>query len=387
MLVPAHGGTLTPLRVAEEVQRDEIRRVGTLPRIHISSKEASDLLMLSMGAFSPLQGFATKEDYHSVLEDMHLRTGVMWPIPITLSVSPEQASRIGEGDEIVLVEPERRTAMATMVVEEAYPADKAKEAACVFGTSDRAHPGVDTLYGQGAINLGGPVRVLHEQGYPERYSEYMSPAQTRRVFSERGWSTVAALQTRNPMHRSHEYLAKIALEVSDGLLIHPIVGRLKPGDLPADLRLACYRALIENYFPAEQVVLGVYPMEMRYAGPREALLHAIIRQNYGCSHLIVGRDHAGVGNFYGPFDAQRIFDTLVPGDLCIKPLKLDVSFWCHRCGSMASNKTCPHGPEDRLAISGTELRRLLTTGSMPPHQFSRPEVLEILRVHYMGGGV
>ena len=385
MILPAHGGALIPLRISDEIRREEIQRAAHLTRLRASSREVSDLIMLAIGAFSPLRGFATRQEYHSVLEDMRLRTGIMWPIPVTLAASGEQAEAIHEGEEVALVESDGGTPIATMLVEEKYPADKAKEAACVFGTNDRMHPGVEKLYAQGDIYLGGPVRVLHESGYPERYSEYLRPAETRRIFSERGWTTVAALQTRNPMHRSHEYLAKIALEVSDGLLIHPIVGKLKAGDLSADVRLSCYRVLIEKYFPKDRVVLGVYPMEMRYAGPREALLHAIIRQNYGCSHLIVGRDHAGVGSFYGPFDAQKIFDSLAPGDLRIRPLKLDLTFWCAKCDSMASRKTCPHGPEDHLAISGTKLREMLAAGDMPPQQFSRQEVLEVLRAYYAGG--
>jgi sulfate adenylyltransferase len=268
--------------------------------------------------------------------------------------------------------------MAVLTVEEKYPYDRTKEAREVFGTEDEAHPGVQRIYSQGELYLGGPLKALNEGRYPELFPEFARPAETRKIFTERGWSTVAAFQTRNPMHRSHEYLVKIAIEVSDGVFIHPIVGALKPGDIPAEVRMKCYQALIDRYLPAKRVVLKVYPMEMRYGGPREAVLHAIIRQNFGCSHLIIGRDHAGVGKYYGPFEAQEIFDRLEPGALEIRPLKLDWTFWCYKCVGMASMKSCPHDKEDRLLISGTELRAMLSENRHPPEQFSRPEVLEIL---------
>lgn len=277
--------------------------------------------------------------------------------------------------------------MGSMVVEEKYSYDKHTEVVQVFRTDDAAHPGVRGVLDQGEIYLGGPVTVFSEGDYPQRFAEFARPAETRAIFAERGWTTIAAFQTRNPLHRSHEYLTKIALEVCDGLLIHPIVGKLKSGDIPAEVRMECYRVLLENYYPRDRVVLKVYPMEMRYGGPREAVLHAIIRQNFGCSHLIVGRDHAGVGNYYGPFDAQKIFDELAPGDLHIQPLKLDPTFWCWRCGSMASLKTCPHPPEDHLSISGTKLREMLSRGERPPEQFSRKEVVDVLVKYYQSGSV
>jgi sulfate adenylyltransferase len=242
---------------------------------------------------------------------------------------------------------------------------------------------VEKLFQQGDVLIGGPVKAFSEGGYPERFGEYFArPQETRCLFAERGWSQVAAFQLRNPIHRSHEYCTKIALEVSDGLFIHPLVGALKGDDIPADVRVRCYEVLLDKYYPRDRVLLKVYPMEMRYAGPREALLHAVIRQNFGCTHLIVGRDHAGVGNYYGPFDAQEIFDSLEPQDLRIKPLKIDWTFYCYKCEAMASMKTCPHRPEDRCLISGTELRRMLSNGEMPPPEFSRPEVLEILIDYY-----
>jgi len=274
--------------------------------------------------------------------------------------------------------------MASMLVQEKYSYDKKTEALQVFATDDEQHPGVKGVYEEGEVYLGGTVKVFSESGYPERFPEFARPTETRAIFADKGWTTIAAFQTRNPMHRSHEYLTKIALEVCDGLLIHPIVGRLKGGDIPAEIRMECYRVLLDNYYPRDRVVLKVYPMEMRYAGPREAVLHAIIRQNFGCSHLIVGRDHAGVGSYYGPFDAQRIFDELSPSDLHIRPLKLDTTFWCQKCGSMASSKTCPHADEDHLLISGTKLREMLGRGERPAEQFTRREVADILVKYYQG---
>jgi len=271
-----------------------------------------------------------------------------------------------------------------MRVNEKFPYDRAREAREIFKTEDPHHPGVARLYRQGEWYLAGPVSVLDEAGYPRRFPEYCRPAQTRQIFQQKNWETVAAFQTRNPIHRSHEYCTKIALEICDGLFIHPIVGRLKEDDIPAEIRMQCYHVLLDNYYPLERVVLKVYPMEMRYAGPREAVLHAIIRQNFGCSHLIVGRDHAGVGNYYGPFDAQKIFDSIDEKDLAIQPLKIDWTFWCRRCEGMASTKTCPHPPEHRVIISGTGLREMLRAGQMPPAEFSRPEVLKILMDYYRG---
>lgn len=378
-LVPPHGGKLFPL-LARRSQREE----GTLPKIKLSSRQMSDLIMLAMGAFSPLQGFMGKEDYQKVIKEMRLKSGLLWPIPITLSASREKADMIKEGQRIALVNSENNEVMASMLVLEKYSYDKRAEAIQVFGTDDPNHPGVEKVYEQGDVYLGGPVEALSEGGYPERFPEFARPAETRSIFAEKGWTTIAAFQTRNPLHRSHEYLTKIALEVCDGLLIHPIVGKLKAGDIPAEVRMECYRALLDNYYPKDRVILKVYPMEMRYCGPREAILHAIIRQNFGCSHLIIGRDHAGVGDYYGPFDAQNIFDELREDDLYIKPLKLDSTFYCWKCNSMTSYKTCPHSDESHLLISGTKLREMLSRGESPPEQFSRPEVVDILIKYYQG---
>jgi sulfate adenylyltransferase len=384
-LVPPHGGALLPLIVGDDEREEALSEAGTLPQIALKSREISDLIMLATGAFSPLKGFMCRQDYEGVVREMRLKSHLLWPIPITLSVSPEEADTIKEGQNLALVSRgNHNEIMATMMVEDKYSYDKKAEAVGVFGSDDPGHPGVKSLYEQGEVCLGGPVRVFSEGGYPQKFPEFARPAETRAIFAEKGWGTIAAFQTRNPMHRSHEYLTKIALEVCDGLLIHPIVGKLKPGDIPAEVRMECYRVLLDNYYPADRAVLKVYPMEMRYAGPREAILHAIIRQNFGCSHLIVGRDHAGVGSYYGPFDAQRIFDGLEPGDLYIQPLKMDSTFWCRRCGAMASAKTCPHPDADHLSVSGTRLREMLANGERPPQHFSREEIVDILFKYYRG---
>jgi len=382
-LVSPHGGKLKPLLAEGEERSKALARCEQLPQITMNSREVSDLIMMAMGAFSPLGGFMSKQDYAGVLEDMHLADGTFWPVPITLSVSKAQADSLQEGSELALVDGDAGKTMGIMVLDEKFSYDKKLEAQNIFQTTDASHPGVAKLYQQDDILLGGAVTALSEGDYPSRFPAYYArPAEVRAIFEQHGWKTIAAFQVRNPIHRSHEYCTKIALEISDGLFIHPLVGALKEGDIPADVRIDCYEALLENYYPADRVVMRVYPMEMRYAGPREALLHAVIRQNFGCSHLIVGRDHAGVGNYYGPFDAQKIFETLSPDDLEIKPLNIDWTFYCYKCEGMASLKTCPHSPEDRCLISGTELRRMLSQGEMPPPEFSRPEVLQILLDYY-----
>lgn len=377
LLISPHGGKLKPLLVKE---KDLLEEAKTLYRIKISSREFSDIVMLGMGSFSPLEGFITKKDYQGVVANMHLEDGVLWPIPVTLALGDKDASRIKEDDRITLYY--EGLPMAVMDVEEKFVYDKKKEVKAVFGTDDPAHPGVRKVLSQGNTYIGGKIKVLSLGGYPEMFPELAFPEETRKIFGKNGWKTVAAFQTRNPMHRSHEYLAKIALEVCDGLFINPIVGKLKKGDIPADVRMKCYKVLIDNYFPKDKVVLKVYPMEMRYAGPKEAVLHAIIRQNFGCSHLIIGRDHAGVGDYYGPFDAQDIFDDITNEELEIKPLKLDWTFWCNVCEAMASMKTCPHEKEDRILISGTELRNMLSQGKVPPPEFTRKEVADILIDYY-----
>jgi len=380
--VPPHGGILKPLRVEyDPPQHVVFREAQTLLRVPLSSKEVSDLIMLGIGAFSPLDGFMTRADYEGVLREMRLSTGILWPIPVTVAVSGKIAEKVVDGQNVALVDAQNNV-MAVMTVRDVFSYDKQKEAHHVFGTTDKQHPGVRKIYDQGQFYMGGPVEVLSEGDYPDVYSEFARPAEVRRLFENKGWHTVAAFQTRNPMHRSHEYLTKIALEVCDGLFIHPIVGKLKDGDIPAETRMKCYKVLLEHYYPRDRVVLKVCPLEMRYGGPREAVLHAIIRQNFGCSHMIVGRDHAGVGDYYGPFDAQAIFDTLKPGDLHLRPLKLDWTFWCYRCNGIASMKTCPHSRQERLMISGTDLRTMLSEGRKPPKEFSRPEIVEVLMRYY-----
>ncbi|MGB2907117.1 MAG: sulfate adenylyltransferase [Candidatus Aminicenantaceae bacterium] len=382
-LVPPHGGELKPLLLEGKEREELVQRAQGFPVVRLTSRETSDLIMLAIGAFSPLDGFMGEADYTGVVENMHLEDGTLWPIPITLAVHPEQADGIEIGSEVSLIDDESGELMGVLSVTEKFSYDKQREARKVFRTEDEAHPGVAKVYAQGDILLAGPVKAVSEGPYPELYGEhYGRPADTRAIFEELGWHTVAAFQTRNPIHRSHEYCTKIALEVSDGILIHPLVGKLKAGDIPADIRMKCYEVLLENYYPKDRVVLKVYPMEMRYGGPREAVLHAIFRQNYGCSHLIVGRDHAGVGDYYGPFDAQKIFEEIPAGELHIEPLNIDWTFWCHKCDGMASMKSCPHGKEDRVLISGTKVRDMLSDGELPPKEFSRPEVAQILMDYY-----
>jgi len=382
-LVTPHGGKLKPLLLEGDELQATIAKAKSLPQVRMTSRETSDVIMMAMGAFSPLDGFMGHEDYRQVIEKMHMADGTLWPIPITLSVPKDEADSLTNGSEIALVDDESGELMGCMTVNEKFSYDKKHEAQQVFRTDDEAHPGVAKVYAQHDILLGGPVKVFSEGDYPVRFAgHYGRPAETRKIFEENGWSTVAAFQVRNPIHRSHEYCTKIALEICDGLFIHPLVGKLKEGDIPADVRMKCYEALLAKYYPKERVVLKVYPMEMRYGGPREAVLHAIFRQNYGCSHLIVGRDHAGVGNYYGPFDAQNIFDDIDPQDLQLQPLKIDWTFYCYKCEGMASTKTCPHGKEDHCMISGTKLRQMLADGEMPAAEFSRPEVLQILTEYY-----
>ncbi|MFB3785797.1 MAG: sulfate adenylyltransferase [bacterium] len=383
-LVSPHGSPiLKPLLLHGQEREAEIQRARALPRVVITSRETSDLIMLGIGAFTPLEGFMNRADWQGVCDEMRLTNGIFWPIPITLSASAEVAAGIREGTDIALIDEETNELMGTMTVREKYRIDKAHECRQVFRTVDPEHPGVQKVMEQGEWNLAGPVKVLSESYYPEDFAGvYQRPDESRRIFEAKGWRTVAALQLRNPMHRSHEYLAKIAIEVCDGLYIHQLVGKLKAGDIPAEVRVKCIDALVENYFVKDTVVCGGYPLEMRYAGPREALLHAVFRQNYGCSHLIVGRDHAGVGNYYGPFDAQKIFHEIPEGALQLKSLPIDWTFHCYKCGGMASARTCPHGKEDRLILSGTMLRKTLSEGGDPPVEFSRPEVLAILRDYY-----
>ena len=397
-LVPPHGSPeLKPLLLDEEAARAETEKAKKLKRVPVTSRETGDMLMLGIGAFTPLDGFMNKEDWKGCCDNFELpsKKNLFWPVPITLSTTEEIAKSLAIGEEVALWDTETDALIGTMKVNEKYTIDKEHECKQVFKTADPAHPGVKKVMEQGPVNLAGPVKVVSESFFPTEFKGiYQTPAEARKRFAERNWSTVAALQLRNPMHNSHAYLAWIAIEVCDGVYIHQLLGKLKPGDIPADVRVKAIDALVNKYFRKDRVIQGGYPMEMRYAGPREALLHAVFRQNYGCSHLIVGRDHAGVGDYYGPFEAQTIFHEVPKGALAIQPLCMDWTFYCYECGSMASMKTCPHESKAvidengdykggaRLLLSGTMLRKLMSEGKPVPAQFSRPEVIAILKEYY-----
>ena len=376
--IAPHGGDLVDLLVPEGRREATRAEADHLPKLVVNARELSDLEMLTVGALSPLRGFVGEADYVSVLETMHLTNGLAWSIPVTLSLTDDDVKRIGAGGSVALLSREAGDPIAVVEVAEVFKRDRQKESIGVFGTEDLEHPGVQALHDAGDFCLAGTVRALalpeHDDFLPYR----LTPAQTRAAFAERGWRTVVGFQTRNPIHRAHEYLQKCALEIVDGLLVHPLVGATKDDDVPADVRMRCYEALFEGYYPKDRAMVSVFPAAMRYAGPREAIWHAICRKNYGCTHFIVGRDHAGVGSYYGTYDAQRIFEEFEPGELGIMPLMFEHSFWCNRCEGMASPKTCPHGEEDRVSLSGTKVRDMLRTGERPPQEFSRPEVADIL---------
>jgi sulfate adenylyltransferase len=375
-LIAPHGGALI-LNIVGEAERAEWHvRAKSLPRVVVGSRQLADLEMLAIGTYSPLTGFMTQSDYVSVVQDMHLSNGLPWSLPITLSVTSEQASNLREGSQIALVDAEGAL-QAVMLLLEKYRYDKRLEASKVYRTLDDGHPGVRVVYQQGDVLLGGPVRVVALQN--QTFAQYRyTPTRSRKLFAERGWKRIVAFQTRNPVHRAHEYIQKCALETVDGLYLHPLVGDTKGDDIPADVRMRCYEVLLENYYPAERVVLGVLPAAMRYAGPREAIFHALMRKNYGCSHFIVGRDHAGVGNYYGTYDAHYIFAEFDPVKLGITPMFFDHTFFCRACDAMASSKTCPHGSGQHVTLSGTKVRHMLQAGEIPPREFSRPEVAHVL---------
>jgi len=385
-LVNPHGSdTLKPLLLEGAALKAEQERAKSLPKVKMSSRETGDVIMMGIGGFTPLTGFMTRADWEGVCDGMKMASGLFWPIPITLSTDKVTAQSIKEGAEVALVDGETGEIMATMKVTEKYSIDKAHECMMVYKTADLEHPGVKMVMAQGEVNLAGPVKVLSTGGFKEKYGEqFMTPAETRALFQKMGWTKIAAFQTRNPMHRSHEYLAKIAIETMDGVLIHSLLGALKPGDIPAEVRSEAIGVLIKNYFAPNTVIQAGYPLDMRYAGPREALLHALFRQNYGCSHLIVGRDHAGVGDYYGPFDAQKIFDEIPKGSLETVNMNIDWTFWCNKCGGMASQRTCPHTKDDRILLSGTKVRAMLSEGQNLPVEFSRPEVANVLKKYYAG---
>jgi sulfate adenylyltransferase len=383
-LISPHGGNeLKPLIHLQAEHPDEFKLAEGLKKIPMTSRETSDVIMMAMGAYTPLSGFMGEADWRGCCEEMKLSDGLFWPIPVTLSATKELADGIDIEEEVTLVDGDSGEIMAVMKVFEKYAIDKKSECNHVYRTTDPGHPGVRKVLDQGEINLGGRVIALSEGDYPEKYPDlFLRPAQSRALFADKDWSRVAAFQTRNPMHRSHEHLAKIAIEVTDGVFIHQVLGKLKDGDIPAEVRTKAIQAMIDNYFVEGTIIQAGYPIEMRYAGPREALFHALIRQNFGCSHLIVGRDHAGVGDYYGPFDAQHVFDTLWDGALITQPLKIGITFFCEKCDGMATAKTCPHDSEHHISISGTRQREMLSKGEDIPVEFSRPEVVRILHEFY-----
>lgn len=376
--IAPHGGTLVNLLA--DADRAEALKVeaANLPKAVVSERELSDLEMLAVGALSPLTGFQGEADYHAVLDSMHLTNGLPWAIPVTLSLTDEEAHQLGGASAVALLPSEGAEALAVLRISEIFKRDKPKEAIAVYRTDEIEHPGVKALYDAGDNCAAGTLEVIALPPHDDFLSYRLTPAQTRALFKERGWRTVVGFQTRNPIHRAHEYIQKCALEIVDGLLVHPLVGATKGDDVPADVRMQCYEALFEGYYPQDRAMVSVFPAAMRYAGPREAVWHAIARKNYGCTHFIVGRDHAGVGSYYGTYDAQKLFEEFEPGELGIQPLRFEHSFWCNRCEGMASPKTCPHGEEHRVTLSGTKVREMLRNGERPPIEFSRPEVADIL---------
>ena len=375
--IAPHGGTLIN-RIVTGAARDALLdKARSLPQLQIDERAQSDVEMIAVGAFSPLPGFLGHADYRTVVDSMRLTSGVPWSIPVTLQVSRAQADKLKEGTEVALVDDDK-TILAVLALTELYRPNREEEAKKVYGTTETAHPGVAAVLGGGEVYLGGNIHVVNRPDTVAFPAYHHDPAQTRALFHERGWRTVVGFQTRNPIHRAHEYITKCALEMVDGLLLHPLVGKTKSDDIPADVRMRCYEVLMEDYYPKGRVFLSVYPAAMRYGGPREAIFHAIARKNYGCTHFIVGRDHAGVGNYYGTYDAQKLFDEFAPGELGIQPLKFENAFFSRVTGQMATAKTAPGGPETQVNLSGTKVREMLSKGELPPPEFSRPEVAEVL---------
>ncbi|MEO6724777.1 MAG: sulfate adenylyltransferase [Blastocatellia bacterium] len=376
-LIAPHGGTLVD-REARGAKRETLLRASVaLPGVTINARAEADLELIAIGALSPLEGFLGEADYQSVRDNLRLANGLVWSIPITLSATAEERAKLNVGNDVALRTRDGKL-VAVLHLAEIYTYDKQREAEAVYGTSEDKHPGVQVLYSQGEYLLGGKVTVLN---YPNghEFKQYRhTPKETRALFTEKGWQRIVAFQTRNPVHRAHEYIQKCAMETVDGLLLHPIVGETKADDIPAAVRLRAYEAILQNYYPLDRTVLAVLPAAMRYAGPREAIFHATIRKNYGCSHFIVGRDHAGVGNYYGTYDAQKIFGNFTPEEIGITPMFFDNTFYCRRCDGMASLKTCPHDASQHVSLSGTKVREMLTNGEIPPIEFTRPEVAQVL---------
>lgn len=375
-LIKPHGGVLINREATGEQRGYFINAAHKLPRVELSAKEISDLEMIATGAFSPLEGFLNRADYISVRDNLRLANGTAWTLPVTLSISKARADELKEFSDVALYQND--SLLGVLHLDEKYAYDKRLEAERIYRTTDEAHPGVAALYAQGEILLGGKITLLDHSPNASFPKYRRTPLQTRKFFIEQNWRRVVAFQTRNPVHRAHEYIQKCALEIADGLLLHPLVGETKSDDVPAAVRIESYEAILDGYYPKSRAVLSVFPAAMRYAGPREAVFHALVRKNYGCSHFIVGRDHAGVGNFYGSYDAHYIFDEFEPEELGLTPLFFDHAFYCKTCGAMASSKTCPHEQTNHIALSGTKVRELLTAGELPPVEFSRPEVAEIL---------
>ncbi len=376
-LIAPHGGQLIN-RIATPAERDEfLAKADSLPRIQLDERATSDLVMIAIGGFSPLKGFMEQADYEKVVDDMHLVDGTAWAIPVTLSVTEEQAEPLKEGNWVRLDDQSGKF-IGVLELTQKYQYNKAHEAVNVYRTDEIKHPGVKVVYDQGAINLAGPVWLLEREPHPIFPKYQIDPAESRKMFLELGWKTVVGFQTRNPIHRAHEYIQKCALEIVDGLFLHPLVGATKKDDIPADVRMRCYEIMMDKYFPQDRVILAINPSAMRYAGPREAIFHALVRKNYGCTHFIVGRDHAGVGDYYGTYDAQYIFDEFEPGELGIIPMKFEHAFYCTRTEQMATSKTSPSTKEERIHLSGTKVREMLRRGELPPSQFSRPEVAQEL---------
>jgi sulfate adenylyltransferase len=370
-MIAPHGGKLIHRTADTQVERELRDESKALRALTLSGREINDLALIANGACSPLTGFMTREDYEPVVDSMRLANGLPWSIPVVLAVDREEAPTAGSRAALYDAEGELR---GVIDIEDVFEYDKQREARNVYRTEEEKHPGVAALHEREDVLIGGPVWVLPR----ERNPESLTPSETRAEFERRGWKTIVGFQTRNPVHRAHEYIQKCALEIVDGLLLHPLVGETKGDDIPADVRMRCYRTLLENYYPADRVLLSTMPAAMRYAGPREAIFHAMIRKNYGCTHFIVGRDHAGVGSYYGTYDAQKLFDEFEPAELGIMPLKFENSFYCRRCQQMGSQKTCSHDPEFHVSLSGTKVREMLRAGELPPPEFSRPEVAQIL---------
>ena len=375
--IPAHGGRLVNRELSGVERETLLERAPDMPKLKLRPREVSDLEMIANGAFSPLEGFMCEDDYTAVRGNKHLASGLPWTIPVTLSAADDFAGGLNEDAEIALYSGDDHL-LGVLHLRQKFRYDKQREAERVYLTTDLAHPGVAALYEQGDWLLGGPVSLLNRPRNSAFPAYRLDPAATREEFKKKGWRRVVAFQTRNPIHRAHEYIIKCALETVDGLLLHPLVGETKSDDIPADVRMHCYEAMLEHYFPRTRTLLAVNPAAMRYAGPREAVFHAIIRKNYGCTHFIVGRDHAGVGNYYGTYDAHYIFNEFDPEALAITPMFFDHSFYCRRCDAMASNKTCPHDSSEHVTLSGTKVREMLSRGELPPREFSRPEVAAIL---------